>query len=45
MHKRLVVGASGFVLFTAAAFAQSGLSDEEKAKAFCKNNLEQSAEN
>ena len=44
MHKRLFVGASGFVLLTAAAFAQSGQSDEEKAKAFFKNNLEQSAE-
>ena len=44
MHKRLIVGASGFVLLTAAAFAQSGQSDEEKAKAFFKNNLEQSAE-
>lgn len=44
MHKRLCVGASGFVLLTAAAFAQSGQSDEEKAKAFFKSNLEQSAE-
>ena len=44
MHKRLFVGASGFVLLTAAAFAQSGQSDEEKAKAFFKSNLEQSAE-
>ena len=44
MRKRLFVGASGFVLLTAAAFAQSGQSDEEKAKAFFKNNLEQSAE-
>ena len=44
MHKRFFVGAWGFVLLTAAAFAQSGQSDEEKAKAFFKSNLEQSAE-
>ena len=45
MHKRIIVGSSGFLLLTAAAFAQSGQSDEEKAKAFFKNGLEQSAEN
>ena len=35
---------SGFALLTAGAFAQSGQSDEAKAKAFFKNNLQQSAE-
>ena len=45
MHKHFIVGASGLLLLTAAAFAQSGQSDEEKAKAFFKNGLEQSAEN
>lgn len=44
MHKYFVCGVSGFALLTAAAFAQSGQSDEEKAKAFFKNNLQQSAE-
>ena len=34
----------GFASLTAAAFAQSEQSDEEKAKAFFKNNLQQSAE-
>lgn len=45
MHKYFVYGVSGFVLLSATAFAQSGQSDEEKATAFFKNNLEQSAEN
>lgn len=44
MRKYFVCGVSGFGLLTAAAFAQSGQSDEEKAKAFFKNNLQQSAE-
>ena len=44
MRKYFVYGVSGFALLTAAAFAQSGQSDEEKAKAFFKNSLEQSAE-
>ena len=44
MRKYFVCGVSGFALLTAAAFAQSGQSDEEKAKAFFKNNLQQSAE-
>ena len=44
MRKYFVCGVSGFALLTAAAFAQSGQSDEQKAKAFFKNNLQQSAE-
>jgi len=44
MRKSLLTGVSGMVLLSAAAFAQSAQSDEEKAKAFFKNNLEQSAE-
>ena len=44
MRKYFVYGVSGFALLTAAAFAQSGQSDEAKAKAFFKNSLEQSAE-
>jgi adhesin/invasin len=44
MRKYFVYGVSGFALLTAAAFAQSGQSDEGKAKAFFKNSLEQSAE-
>ena len=44
MRKYFVYGVSGFALLTSAAFAQSGQSDEEKAKAFFKNSLEQSAE-
>ena len=44
MRKYFVCGVSGFALLTAAAFAQSGQSDEEKAKAFFKSNLQQSAE-
>ena len=44
MRKYFVSGVSGFALLTAAAFAQSGQSDEEKAEAFFKNNLQQSAE-
>lgn len=44
MRKLLFFGVPGFILMTAAAFAQSAQSDEEKAKAFFKNNLEQSAE-
>jgi hypothetical protein len=43
MRKYFVYGVSGFALLTAAAFAQSGQSDEEKAKTFFKNSLEQSA--
>ena len=43
MRKSLLTGVSGMVLLSAAAFAQSAQSDEEKAKAFFKNNLEQSA--
>ena len=45
MRKSLLIGASGMVLLSAAAFAQSAQSDEQKAKAFFKNNLQQSAEN
>ena len=44
MRKYFVFGVSGFALLTAGAFAQSGQSDEAKAKAFFKNNLQQSAE-
>jgi adhesin/invasin len=44
MRKLVFIGVPGFILMTAAAFAQSAQSDEEKAKAFFKNNLEQSAE-
>ena len=44
MRKYFVYGVSGFALLTAVAFAQSGQSDEERAKAFFKNNLQQSAE-
>ena len=44
MYKFIVCGVSGFALLTAAAFGQSGQSDEERAKAFFKNNLQQSAE-
>ena len=44
MRKYFVYGVSGFALLTAAAFAQSGQSDEAKAKAFFKKSLEQSAE-
>jgi adhesin/invasin len=44
MRKYLVYGVSGFALLTAAAFAQSGQPDEERAKAFFKESASQSAE-
>lgn len=45
MIKYMVYGVSGLALISASALAQSARSDEEKAKAFFKKNLEQSAEN
>lgn len=45
MRKFLVTGISGFAFMTAVTLAQDGLSDEEKAKAFFKNNLQELAEN
>jgi len=45
MHKIIIIGVSGLALTSAAALAQGRQSDEEKARAFFKSNLERSAEN
>ena len=45
MRKYFVCGVSGLALISASALAQSGQSEEDKAAAFFKNNLQQSAEN
>ena len=45
MRKYFVCGVSGLALISASALAQSGQSEEGKAAAFFKNNLQQSAEN
>ena len=44
MRKYFVCGVSGLALISASALAQSGQSEEDKAAAFFKNNLQQSAE-
>ena len=44
MRKFLAYSTTGFVLLTAAAFAQSSQPDETKAQDFFKNHVRQSAE-